>query len=753
MAAFSLAVGCLLFAIPLAYESLPAVVPDSSVLPVHHQSAETALFVLAFAILVPLGCAMFALAGRFGLARLFERGSGYPWLLLASVGALALATRLASLGDALSSLTAGLILGPIWLIGAAAVTLRLRGDSPGPALAGSRRVLMPLSLLAGAGAIAMLVRWGNVDFPVLVIGLALAGLIAWRSDLVPPHLRRPFGPIVDVVLVILILACIPDLVILGGADEAKSFAEAYENTIIQFHQDLFLGAANQVAGGSHMLVDAVSQYGVGIIYFIALWFEFVPTNYGFLGLLDGGLTAVAFAAGYGVLRMAGLSRLLSALTLALGVISLVYALEYPVGALLQHGSLRFSMPMALIAFEVMAVRWPRSATWARIAALAFLGLSSIWALESFIYVSAAWLAIAAFRVVMADRDRVRLAATEVGKALVAIVVVQVTFALATLAAAGSLPDWGMYFAYLREFLGGEVGTITYDFTPYAPALALGLLYLASAFGLLARIVIRRDRVAAEPVIHLALAGLTAYGIALFSYVDNRSLDHILPTVALPGLLLAALWFKIGTEAVVDIRARRVMVFAVGALSALMVATAWGSIGERFNRTPAGSLVPGGPSLKQRLDRLRHMPAINPAADSGVRLLDEYMPEPSPAYVLTSPDLGTEILIRSGRPNPFGFPDAKEASWVSGPHLENLDEGVDGMSAGDRLLLDEPALEALRRLHADPGLDGDALAEELAIQLIQQRALKEIDERFRLRPVATGDGGLTVYELVPRAGNG
>ena len=46
---------------------------------------------------------------------------------------------------------------------------------------------------------------------------------------------------------------------------------------------------------------------------------------------------------------------------------------------------------------------------------------------------------------------------------------------------------------------------------------------------------------AQPTPIVALAGSTAYGIALFSYFVNRSADHILPYVSLPALMVASLW--------------------------------------------------------------------------------------------------------------------------------------------------------------------------------------------------------------------
>src|SRR4029453_10973224 len=105
----------------------------------------------------------------------------------------------------------------------------------------------------------------------------------------------------------------------------------------------------QLLHGGAMLVDTASQYGVGVIYFLAGWFQLVPIGYGTLGVLGGILFACVYAAGYSVLRMAGVGRLLAATALAVAVVVLIYNLVFPVGALpAQHGPLRFGLPMLVV---------------------------------------------------------------------------------------------------------------------------------------------------------------------------------------------------------------------------------------------------------------------------------------------------------------------------------------------------------------------------------------------------------------------
>ena len=151
----------------------------------------------------------------------------------------------------------------------------------------------------------------------------------------------------------------PDLLIFRPeAAAGGDLAAALETGIVQFHHDFLLGPANEVLHGHPMLAPTASQYGVTSIYLLAGWFQLAPIGYGTLGLLTGALTALWFGAGYGILRLAGTARLLSAAALGVAVVALAYNLTYPVGALPQSGPLRFGLPMALVLGAVAAARRP-----------------------------------------------------------------------------------------------------------------------------------------------------------------------------------------------------------------------------------------------------------------------------------------------------------------------------------------------------------------------------------------------------------
>ena len=181
---------------------------------------------------------------------------------------------------------------------------------------------------------------------------------------------------------------------------------------------------------------------------------------------------------------------------------------------------------------------------------------------------------------------------------------------------------------------------------------------------------------------------------------------------------------------------------------LVVAVAWSSIGARFPRSALAHAAPGGSSLREALERLWHPPPLAPAAPAGQQALARYMPGERDSLVMVSPDLGLEILLRSGRADKLFLGDAWEASFVAPEELPGVRAAVDALRPPERMLLDRPARQVLATLRAQPSRD--TLAHPLpTLAPLQQWALQRIDRRFRLRLVARAARELTVVELSRR----
>jgi hypothetical protein len=747
----ALAVAC--FGITLAVVMLLSTPTE---LPAFHaeenQRAESTLYVLGFVVILPLALAAVPrLVDRIAAGANGSALSVLAGLLVASLGAALIVARVLPGGGGVVEELA--LLGA-WSLGAAGVLARAREDRPwrmALAIADAAPAAWAGAGLLVLGALLAFTDLGSISpMPIVLGAIVVAGVVylyARRDRRPVPRIGRPWGFGLDLAAIAIIALAVPDLVILGPGPPLG----VYTNSIIQFHHDLWLGPVNEMLAGRVLLVDTAGQYGVAPLYLLAGWFKLAPIGYGTLGFFDVALFALLFVSGYCVLRLAGTSRLLAAATLAFAVIVLVYNLAFSVGVLPQHGPLRFGLPMALILAAIAETRWPRRAAVARAAQLIVVGLASIWALEALAYTLFTFAALTAFKAWMRPAyGRLRWLVHQAGLAIVACIAAQVLFVAVTLAASGVLPDYGWYLAFLNAFFRGNLAELTYDFTPWSAGLPVGVAYAASAAGVVLLVRRRPDLVARERVALTALCGVTAYGIALYSYFVDRSPDHVLPYVSLPVVIAAALWLSLLLRGHLISSRRGIaagLAFAL-ATSVLLVSVAWSSVGDRFERSALGDALPGGDSLQGSLHRLWHPPPLNPAAPAGEQLLNAYMPDQRRVLILVKPDLATEILIRSGRSNQLPFSDPLEDSFVGDRELPRFRRAVEELRPGDRVLIQRDGLRALKRLRAQPPVNvgGNVLSGSSSLTPQQQWVLQQIGKRFGVWVIARGAQGFVVVSL-------
>jgi hypothetical protein len=601
---------------------------------------------------------------------------------------------------------------------------------------GGQRAGDATGIVAGGlvlGALLPFVALGSISVVGLLVGGAAMVLVvaAHRRGLGPPRLGPRGGLAVDAVVVLAVLVAVPQLDVFGNPG------------ITLFHQDLWLGPADRLLHGHTMLVDTASQYGIGSIYFLAGWFKLAPIGYGTLSFLDGLLFAGLFATGYGVLRLAGISRLLAGTATALAVVVLTYNLIYPVGTIPQHGPIRFGLPLALIAAAVWEARAPERRRVAWGLQLAALAISSVWMFETFGYTAATFAGLLAMRSWGPEKLGSRWALRGVLAALAAIVAAQLVLVVATLIASGHLPDYGLYYTFLHAFLTGPLSNFTFDFSSFSPGLPVGFAYGLNLMAVLL-LAARRPEVAGErPAAFTALAGLAVFGLVLFSYFVDRSQDLVLPYVSLPLILSGAIWLDLilrsGLEA--SGRARGAALSIACALAVLVTSVAWSSISPRFSSSLAGHVVPGGESLHAAFHSLWNPPALDDRSEHGVRLLDRYAPGQSVTPMLVSSTPGVEIALRSGRANALPFSDPLEDGFANLPTRGWIRASVAGIRPGERLLTQGVALRVLAAIRRDPHRDLRTDPVDLggALTAQQEGALQDVANRFRLR-VLHRDGG-------------
>ena len=206
------------------------------------------------------------------------------------------------------------------------------------------------------------------------------------------------------------------------------------------------------------------------------------------------------------------------------MVVLVFNLRFPIDAIPQDAALRFGLPMVVLLAVVAGERWPRLRRFAECAALLVVGCPSIWSLEGFVYTARTFAAMACLQAwLKAPGGRLRW-----------------------LGAAGH-PGGGrlplLPPALRRHDPGGKrsvsrTGASTWPTCAPSSSGASGTSPTTSALVSRASrsgppISPRRPRSSCsspadrgsserERIAVVALAGMTTYGVALYSYFDNRS---------------------------------------------------------------------------------------------------------------------------------------------------------------------------------------------------------------------------------------
>jgi hypothetical protein len=754
------AIGCFLVVMSamllVVHPTAPAYGALTSFVNQQNQSAKIVLYVGAFALLLPA-----ALIAVPRLADAIAAGPNGPALsvlsalLTGTLAATVIVVRVSHRlpwGDGLGVL---LCASGVWCALGAATLIRVTRARRWTLLA---RVQERASEAWTVAAVLVFVTFLSFTHlrSLSLVGLVLAvvvatGVLFAQGRMAVPRLGRLAGGAVDTAVAVILLFAVVNVVVFEASSALPNIY--FPPGVIQFQQDWILGPTNQLLGGGALLVnEPVSQYGVGLVYFLAGWFHLAPIGYGTFGLIDGLLSALVYVGGYFVLRLAGASRVLAAAALAFAVAVFIFNLRYPVGALPEQGPLRFGLPIVAILALLAGARWPRRDAAARGVALVAVGIGSVWALEAFAYTLFTFLAIMAVEARLRPAPgRRRWIGRQAALALLACVCVQLVLAAATLIGSGELPDWGQYLAYVHGLLlGGKEGSVTYGFDHWSP----GLLVVGAGFVSAAAIVLLLTRVPAlvarERTRLIAVAGTTAYAIAAFSYSDNRSSTYLLLYASLPILLTIVLWLQVLLASTGEAsRTLRLSGLALAlSVAAVMLSAAWPSIGSRFSQSALAHAYPGG-GLRAALHRLWHAPPIDPRAPEGERLLARYMPGTRAVVLLLgAPDLGIETLMRSGRSSALFIGDPSEDLFVPSVWMPKVSRQIAELRAGQTVLVDRAGLLATAMLRGRSSrypFDHPVLGANAQLEWI----LHAIDRRFALRPIYTDADGLLVARLARR----
>jgi len=615
------------------------------------------------------------------------------------------------------------------------------------------------TLAAGLAAVCVLAFLSPEVLDPLKLGIsvAIAGVLTAVHLLWPAlGIRRRLWPI-DAIALGLVVLTVTDLsgyleylradaVTVVLADGLRLTPE-FLGFAHRIHSDFWLGPLNDMLHGRALLVDVSSQYGVGPLYFLAVFFSEAPLGYGPLALLVGLLSALQYALVYGVMRLGGCARTLAIPAIAAAAVGLLLGSIGSPADFPSTGGLRFGIPWLVVLLAVLWTRCPRGRRILRGAATGLVGVSSIWSFETFVYTGAAFAAVAAFEAAALGpgHRRVRALSRDLLMAASCCAVAHLLLAVGTRAFAGDWPDWSTYLALLRFYaVGSELFGVVVD--PWSPGLPLFLLLLGSGVSIAALLSRRAELVLERRPALVGIAAASGLGVVSFSYFVGNSHPNTLMYPALPALVAGSLWASLlGAAGLETRRALRTLAVTAGFwVAALLAISGWPDATEKWPRTALAHAIPGaghGGSIPEAVARLWRSPPSDSRAPAAEALLARRLPPRAPALVILEPELTIETLVRSRRVNvlPIGHPE--QESLVPRQADPPVLRATDRLPAGT-LMLTQPG-------QFDPPVEPRGAAPHLRkgrLARIQRVALRRIRAKFRLETLERGPSGLAIVRL-------
>lgn len=532
----------------------------------------------------------------------------------------------------------------------------------------------------------------KADYPLYTVGSAVADTGTFLIAVLVATVLA-FGAVLHPALCALRLSCRAALAL----DAAVVLVIALvvinpEFTSDIHHYNFYLGPVNDLLHGKSLLVDINCQYGVLVIYFLALVFksEVLPLTYKGLAALIGLLQVAQYSLIYLLLR-----RLLGAQVFAALVLGLVLLVSFfsqlEMAALPSIGPLRFGLVFLLLCLPVLRSWRPSLERACRIGAHALVGVAAVWSAEVFAYVLATHLGMLVWAQLPAAGPVAwgRKLARELRWTLVAIGAAHLLLAFDILSRSGQWPYWEHYLGYLALYSVGGLGTLPID--PWTPwALIMGVYFVSVLL-----LIYLGYRPAPRP--HLpelgVVAGLTAFGLAQFTYYLGRSHPNNLYHVCIPSLVLAAYWLCAlvrGREAL-PARFWRPATYAVYCLGMLQVVLGVPFLADQWNRTAAQALLTGRP-IELWPKRPTH-----PQVEEAVALIGRYLGGVERVPLFIAPNHTTEALLLSGKVHlfPMSNPEQDEALAAAGERALNYPHGL---KSGDLILIskNQKELRTLQR---------------------------------------------------------
>ena len=561
----------------------------------------------------------------------------------------------------------------------------------------------------------------SIPIPVVMVSLIASVLLSFLALFIKPDnkifkWKKIWLYLVDaLVLVFIVITCF---------DPTFAFDSHHEN--------FYLGPVNRILQGGSMLVDAYSQYGVLVIYFLTLVFKSHLIPFTYLGFTL--VISILFMGQFSIIYFL-LLKLVKNHFYAISLLILTFLISFfgSTGVIQGYpstGPLRFGLIYLMLMAIFFRSRFPafyRAGLWIE---YALIGIAFLWSFETFVYVGFSYLGICLFEsfseTIPLKRSIGRFL-TRLALFLLSVVTAYGLFALFTFSRAKVWPDWGIYLDFIKTYssLGG-FGNLPID--TWSPWIFPIVIYYASLMIFAFRYFYLKNR--ENTLENKIVLGLTLFGIAAFTYYLGRSHPNNLFHISIPAIIVAGYWLYQLVKK--DSFPRAFQFFGKAAFffaAVLIILGVWPSLSEKYKNGHTGLTIFSNinSDLLSRAtyhnwlvseSKLIHTTAHYKQSREAQDLINKYMPGKKEIPVFLSYTGNTELLFSTDHIHSFPISDMTQDS-VSDKNIQRVMSYPEPLKTGDVIFLEkDPTFYQYGELYRLDVLLIDKLCQEFNFEEIE-----------------------------------
>ncbi len=419
------------------------------------------------------------------------------------------------------------------------------------------------------------------------------------------------------------------------------------------HSNPLLASMLDVRNGKWIFVDTLSQYGVGVIYFLlSIFYLFrLPVSYSGLAVVINALYFIQFAALFLILNKATRSFFLSLAGIGAILYFNYFAVAWPsILRIPAQGPLRYGLTYLLLGVAWIGMNRPEKRWW--IVELALLGIASVWSLEVFLLAFVPLNAVHFCGEVLFSPQR-KTGLIAFGKRLLmqfgTVILCWGAWWAATLRATGQPPNLAYYLDVFITFTSLSAGGTRVDFHAFWAGV-VAAIYLGTILAVMFAGWRRMERLPVETA--ALLAGLSAVGLLQYLYYFVYDIDFHLSLLCVPLIMVIVLWISITQN---PFSARGIPRINRWIFGTVVVISMWFAMAQTISWFYSGVR---NSFLFQAADTLSgeplsitdpyRMEPSNHAVSALMDLTERYASDDRAIAVFAHPDDQTELLLLTGK---------------------------------------------------------------------------------------------------------